>query len=41
MSFIYAIPLKEKSAQHIVHAYLTGIVAKAGGSCAILSDNGI
>ena len=28
MSFIFAIPLKEKSAQHIVHAYLTGILAK-------------
>ena len=28
-----------KSAQHIVHAYLTGILAKAGGSCAILLDN--
>ena len=26
-SFIFVIPLKEKSAQHIVHAYLTGILA--------------
>ena len=40
MSFIFAIPLKEKSAQHIVHVYLTGILAKAGGSCSILLDKG-
>ena len=29
----------KKSGQHIVHAYLTGILAKVGGGCAILSDN--
>ena len=40
MAFIFAIPLKEKPAQHIVHAYLTGILAKVGESCAILLDNG-
>ena len=39
MMFTFAIPLKEKSAQHIVHAYLRGILAKIGGSCAILLDN--
>ena len=41
MPFIFVIPLKEKSAQHIVHAYLTGILTKVGGSCAILLDNGM
>ena len=40
MSFIFAIPLKEKSAHHIVYAYLTGILAKVGEGCAILLDNG-
>ena len=41
MSLVFAIPLKEKSAQCTVHAYLTGIQAKVGGSCAILSYNGM
>ena len=40
MSFVFVIPLKEKSAQHIVHAYLTDTLSKVGGSCAILLDNG-
>ena len=39
--FIFAIPLKEQPAKHLVHAYLKGIIAKVGGSCAILSDNGM
>ena len=39
MSFILVIPLKEKSVQHIVHTYLTGILAKVRGSCTTLSDN--
>ena len=38
---IFAISLKEKSTQHIVYAYLTGILTKVGESCTILSDNGI
>ena len=40
MLLIFSIPLKDKSAQHIVHAYLTHILAKVGGSCVILSDDG-
>ena len=31
--------INRKTAQHIVHAYLTGMLAKVGGSYTILSDN--
>ena len=38
-SFIFVIPLKERSGQHIVYAYLIGILAKVGGSYTVLLDN--
>ena len=39
MSYVFAIPMKEKSAENIVLAYLSGIFAHKGDSIAILSDN--
>ena len=39
ISYVFAIPVKEKSAEK-VQTYLTGIVTHKGGSVAILSDNG-
>ena len=39
-SYVFAILMKEKSAENVVQAYLSGIFAHKGGSIAILSDNG-
>ena len=39
-SYVFAIPIKEKSAENVRQAYLTGVFAHKGGSIAILSDNG-
>ena len=39
-SCVFAIPIKEKSTENIVQAYLSGIFDHKGGSIAILSDNG-
>ena len=41
MSFVFAIPLKEKSSQHIVQAYLTGMPAKVEGSYPVRYWNGM
>ena len=40
MSYVFAIPMKETSAENVVQAYLSGISAHKGGSISILSDNG-
>ena len=39
-SYMFTIPMKEKSAENVVQAYLSNIVAHKGGSIAILSDTG-
>ena len=39
-SYIFAVPMKEKSVENVVQAYLSGILTHKGGSVAILSDNG-
>ena len=39
-SFILTVPLKEKSAENLVQAYLSNILAQKSGTVAILSDNG-
>ena len=39
-SYVFTVPMKEKSAENIVQAYLSGILTPKGGSVAILSDNG-
>ena len=39
MSYVYAIPMKEKSAENVVQPYLSGIFTHKGGSTAILGDN--
>ena len=38
-SYVLTIPMKEKSAENVVQAYLSGILASKGGSIAILSEN--
>ena len=38
--YMFAVPMKEKSAENVIQAYSTGILAHKGGSVAILSDNG-
>ena len=37
---VFAVLMKEKSAENVVQAYLSGILAQKGGSVAILNDNG-
>ena len=39
-SYVFTVPMKEKSAENIVQAYLSNIITHKGGSVAILSDNG-
>ena len=39
-SYMFAVPMKEKSAEIVIQAYLSDIVAHKGGSVAILIDNG-
>ena len=38
-SYEFVISMKEKSAENVAQAYLSGILAHKGGSVAILSDN--
>ena len=40
MSYMFAVPMKEKFAENVVQAYLPGKLAHKGGSVAILSDSG-
>ena len=40
MFYMFAVPMKETSAENEVQAYLSGIISCKGGSVAILSDNG-
>ena len=39
-SYVFAIPMKEKSAENVVQPYLSGILAHKGRRVAILSNNG-
>ena len=39
-SYIFAVPMKEKSAENVIQAYLSSILAHKGGSVAIISDTG-
>ena len=40
MSYVFTILKKEKSAENVVQAYMSGILPHKGGSVAILSNNG-
>ena len=37
---MFTIPIRKKSAESVVHAYLSGILVHKDGSVAILQDNG-
>ena len=39
-SYMFVVPMKEKSAEKVVQAYLSGLLAQKGGIVALLSDNG-
>ena len=39
-SYVLTVPIKERSAENVIQAYLSGILAHKGGSVGILSDNG-
>ena len=39
-SYLFAVPMEERSAENVIQAYLSGILAHKSGSVAILSDNG-
>ena len=39
-SYVFTFLMKEKSAENVVQAYLSGILVHKGRSVAILSDNG-
>ena len=39
-SYMFAVVMKEISAENVVQAYLSGVLSHKGGSVAILSDNG-
>ena len=40
ISYVFTDPMKKKSAENVVQAYLSGILAHKGGNVAILSDSG-
>ena len=40
MSDMLAIPMKEKSAQNVIQAYLFGILDHKGGNITMITDNG-
>ena len=39
-SYVFAVPMKENSAENVVQVYLFNILTHKGGSAAILSNNG-
>ena len=39
-SYVFAITMKEKSAENVEQAYLSGLFTQKGGSIATFSDNG-
>ena len=39
-SYLFTVPMKEKSAENVNQAYLSGILANKGESIEILSGNG-
>ena len=38
--YVFCVPLKTKTAEEVVQAYIDNIYSKFGGSMRILSDNG-
>ena len=38
--YVFTVPIREKSDENVILAYLSGILAQKGGCVAILSDNG-
>ena len=40
VSYVFVVPIMEKSAENVIQAYLSGILSHKGLSVAILSDNG-
>ena len=38
--YVFCIPLKTKTAEEVLQAYINGVYSKFGGSLKILSDNG-
>ena len=40
MGYVYCVPLKTKTAEEVIQAYIDHIYSKFGGSLKILSDNG-
>ena len=39
MGYVFCVPLKNKTAEEVVQAYIDNIYSKFGGSMEILSDN--
>ena len=39
-SYVFCIPLKTKTAEEVLQAYIDNMYSKFGGSIKILSDNG-
>ena len=40
MGYVFCVPLKTKTAEEVIQAYIDHVYAKFGGSLKILSDNG-
>ena len=40
MGYIFCVPLKTKTAEEVIQAYIDNVYSKFGGSMKILSDNG-
>ena len=40
MGYIFCVPLKTKTAEEVIQAYIDNVYSKLGGSMKILSDNG-
>ena len=38
--YVFCVPLKTKTAEEVIQAYIDNVYAKFGGSLKILSDNG-
>ena len=39
-SYVFVVPVKDKSTENVIQAYLSGILTNKGGSVAIFSNNG-
>ena len=40
MGYVFCVPLKTKTAEEVIQAYIDNVYSKFGGSLKILSDNG-